>query len=162
MASVAASPTKGRRKDLNADLNLVPFIDILSMCICFLLMTAVWVEIGNLEIKQSHGTDGQASAINQAELSLVFQSENSIKLQLKQSGKIRQTVLVQGQNEQDFKDQLNGAIANSTKGLREAIAAAFVTTHPNVSYGRLVSAVDALRRNKVANVGILPSPQGGS
>jgi len=31
------------------------------MCICFLLMTAVWLEVGALQVKQSHGTEGAAS-----------------------------------------------------------------------------------------------------
>ena len=34
---------KGGRKPLDAQLNLVPFIDLLSCCISFLLITAVWV-----------------------------------------------------------------------------------------------------------------------
>lgn len=38
---------KGRRQ-VNADLNLVPFIDLLSVCILFLLMTVVWVEISKM------------------------------------------------------------------------------------------------------------------
>ena len=31
----------GRTRSLSADLNLVPFIDFLSVCITFLLLTAV-------------------------------------------------------------------------------------------------------------------------
>jgi hypothetical protein len=39
----------GGRKDLNADLNLTPFIDLLSTIVCFLLITAVWIEIGTVD-----------------------------------------------------------------------------------------------------------------
>ena len=54
---MASIDTGGRgKKGLNAELNLVPFIDLLSMCICFLLMTAVWVQIGVLDVKQGIGT----------------------------------------------------------------------------------------------------------
>ena len=34
---------KGHRRSLNANLNLVPFIDLLSVCITFLIATAVWL-----------------------------------------------------------------------------------------------------------------------
>ncbi len=51
----------GRRKSLDAEINLVPFIDLLSMCICFLLMTAVWMQVGAVQVKQSHGTDAAAT-----------------------------------------------------------------------------------------------------
>lgn len=38
---------KGSR-DVNVELNLVPFIDLLSTCILFLLVTVVWVEISQM------------------------------------------------------------------------------------------------------------------
>lgn len=36
------------RKSVDAELNLIPFIDLLSTCILFLLMTAVWVQISRM------------------------------------------------------------------------------------------------------------------
>jgi biopolymer transport protein ExbD len=44
---------KGRGRSLYAELNLVPFIDLLSTCITFLLATAVWVQTEALEIEQA-------------------------------------------------------------------------------------------------------------
>ncbi len=38
---------KGRKK-VDSELNLIPFIDLLSVCILFLLMTAVWVQISKM------------------------------------------------------------------------------------------------------------------
>ena len=35
-------------RDVNVELNLVPFIDLLSTCILFLLVTVVWVEISQM------------------------------------------------------------------------------------------------------------------
>jgi biopolymer transport protein TolR len=43
----------GRGKSMNANLNLVPFIDLLSTCITFLLATAVWNQTNSLEVEQS-------------------------------------------------------------------------------------------------------------
>jgi len=43
----------GRTKNLNADLNLVPFIDLLSVCITFLLATAVWTQIDIVKVDQA-------------------------------------------------------------------------------------------------------------
>jgi biopolymer transport protein ExbD len=48
-----AAPTgKGGRKALDAELNLVPFIDLLSCCISFLLITAVWTQLSRIDVKQ--------------------------------------------------------------------------------------------------------------
>ena len=38
----------GARKAVDAELNLIPFIDLLSVCVLFLLMTAVWVQISKM------------------------------------------------------------------------------------------------------------------
>src|SRR5260221_10588076 len=46
---------KGGKKPLDAELNLVPFIDLLSCCIAFLLITAVWTQIAGLQVASSGG-----------------------------------------------------------------------------------------------------------
>ncbi|MBY0385641.1 biopolymer transporter ExbD, partial [bacterium] len=43
------------KKHLDFEINLIPFIDLLSACICFLLLTAVWVQVGTLDVKQAVG-----------------------------------------------------------------------------------------------------------
>jgi len=56
MANVSAPggrSSSGGKKPLNVDLNLVPFIDLLTCLICFLLMAAVWVQIGKISVTQS-------------------------------------------------------------------------------------------------------------
>lgn len=52
-ASVDTGGGKGRTKTMNFDLNLVPFIDLLSTCITFLLATAVWTQITTMQVDQA-------------------------------------------------------------------------------------------------------------
>jgi len=40
----------GDKKSVNIELNIIPFIDLMSCLTCFLLITAVWVNIAQLEI----------------------------------------------------------------------------------------------------------------
>src|SRR5687767_3766528 len=46
---------RGGKRNLSADLNLVPFIDLMSTLITFLLATAVWVQQSSLEVEQAIG-----------------------------------------------------------------------------------------------------------
>jgi len=46
-------PSGKGKKSLVVDLNLVPFIDLLTVCITFLLLTAVWTQTGRINIDQS-------------------------------------------------------------------------------------------------------------
>ena len=49
---------KSGKKPLNADLNLVPYIDLLTCMVAFLLATAVWTQLARLEAQQK----GQGAA----------------------------------------------------------------------------------------------------
>ena len=44
---------KGGKKPLDAMINLVPFIDLMAVTIVFLIMTAVWTQLGRLQVSQS-------------------------------------------------------------------------------------------------------------
>src|SRR5207245_9184528 len=59
MAGAAPQPhTKVGKKALDAEINLVPFIDLLSCCISFLLITAVWTQLARMDVQQK----GQGAA----------------------------------------------------------------------------------------------------
>jgi biopolymer transport protein ExbD len=64
---------KGGRKPLDAALNLVPFIDLLSCCISFLLITAVWTQLSRINVNQkAEGQSGQPdTTLTPPELKLV-------------------------------------------------------------------------------------------
>jgi biopolymer transport protein TolR len=53
------SSSKGGKKPLDAMINLVPFIDLMAVTIVFLIMTAVWTQLGSLQVSQAGqaGTD---------------------------------------------------------------------------------------------------------
>jgi biopolymer transport protein ExbD len=50
----------GDKKSVNVELNIVPFIDLMSCLTCFLLVTAVWVNIAQLNIQPKGKTRDQA------------------------------------------------------------------------------------------------------
>lgn len=50
---------KKEKKPLNTEVDLVAFISLLSVCICFLLLTTIWIQIGSMNVKQAVG--GQAA-----------------------------------------------------------------------------------------------------
>ncbi|MDZ4676913.1 MAG: biopolymer transporter ExbD [Oligoflexia bacterium] len=46
-------PRKGNKRQTNMELNLVPFIDLMSTAICFLLISAVWTQVSMIQIGSS-------------------------------------------------------------------------------------------------------------
>jgi biopolymer transport protein TolR len=61
---VSLAPSgKGGKKPLDSELNLIPFIDLLIVNICFLLITAVWVQMARIKVSQK----GKGSAAEKAD-----------------------------------------------------------------------------------------------
>jgi biopolymer transport protein ExbD len=150
MASAGGGTSGGRRKTLDAELNLVPFIDLLSTCICFLLMTAVWMEIGSLQVKQATGTE--APATQSLEMDVKFLGKSQLELMVK-GGKKNQKYSVLSASEEDRNLKLNGLL-DQLKG--QVFSVARVTTALGVSYGDLVSVMDVLRSHGIVNLGVVP------
>jgi len=158
--AVGGASGSGRRKSLDAEINLVSFIDLLSMCICFLLMTAVWLEVGSLQVKQSHGTEGAASTSQSQEIELTVSSPTSLQFVIKKGGRPVQKQQLKAASIEELAGQLNTAMASfvgSPAGKSSPISAAMITSGASVSYGDLIRVMDALRRNQIVNLGLVPA-----
>lgn len=148
----------GQKKDLNADINLTPFIDLLSTIVCFLLVTAVWIEIGSVEIKQSHGTEAAASKKISYDLDVVYTSPKNIRLNLKRNGRRVRAFKVTGADEQALQSNLDQTIQQKVLNFKNKaleIATATITPRSSVNYGNLMQTLDTLRKNEIINIGVL-------
>ena len=56
MAGIDTGGGHSGRKTINQELALIPFIDLLLCCVMFLLVTAVWAELGQMSVNMPHGT----------------------------------------------------------------------------------------------------------
>lgn len=148
----------GAKKELDFELNLTSFIDLLSTCTCFLLITAVWIQIGTVEIKQSHGTEADAEKKDSFDLDLVFKNPTELRLNLKKDGKPVRVVDVKSDTKENMLIKLNEALLTQVlndKNKKITIAVATVTPRSTVNYGELISTLDVLRKNQIVNIGVL-------
>jgi biopolymer transport protein TolR len=167
-ASVGNTGSTGRRKSLDAEINLVPFIDLLSMCICFLLMTAVWMEIGALQVKQMVGTEAPATSKTSYEMDVHFLTPTKIELAVKSGGKKGKTFVAEGVTSEERMEKVRTVLSGlgtalglgATSDLRSQLGNLFsmgrVTPKAGVPYGELVSVMDALRDVGIVNLGVIP------
>jgi len=75
MAVSIDSGGKGRRKDVNADLLLVPYIDLLTCMIALLLITAVWTQLARLEVRQRGQGGGESGDSPQTKIAVVVHQD---------------------------------------------------------------------------------------
>ena len=57
---------KGGKKPLDTAINLVPFIDLMAVTISFLILTAVWTQIGKLQVSQAGGPSAEETPPSEA------------------------------------------------------------------------------------------------
>jgi biopolymer transport protein ExbD len=75
---MGASLGTGSGKSVNVDLNIVPFIDLMSCLTAFLLVTAVWVTIAQLDIQpkgRNRNPDQMVDETEKIVLSILIQKE---------------------------------------------------------------------------------------
>lgn len=92
--SVDSGGGGGGKKSVDMQINMVPMIDLLISCIAFLLMTAVWTQIGAVQAQQPRG----APAPDQPQ----EQPQDQLKIQISPTG------LRVGVNATDMRDINNG------------------------------------------------------
>jgi len=83
MGGAAPTPSgKGGKKPVDAAINLVPFIDLLSCCISFLLITAVWTQLARMDVQQkgqgAAGSQDEKPPENQVNLTLFVDKDGYI------------------------------------------------------------------------------------
>ena len=159
MASIGTGNSSGRRRSLDAEINLVPFIDLLSMCICFLLMTAIWVEVGSIQVKQILGTEAATENQNAIDIQVQNQSNHSFSIRLERAGKVLQNLVIDGDNKiklqrfSQYVGQLTQATGFGSNGVQ--ITARVIPSFLN--YAELIEILDVLRGYGITNLAVVPT-----
>ena len=70
---------RSRQKPVNAELNLVPYIDLLTCMVAFLLITAVWTQLASLPISQKGpGTDSDTLPVADEKIAVVVDDDRDL------------------------------------------------------------------------------------
>lgn len=144
-------------KELNFEINILPILDILSVLICFLLLTAVWVQLGTLDTRQAIGDNATAGAKNPPSLWLTVKSDGALTLSLRD---------LPGAKTYQENIARSGTASINWKSLEkrlELLKAKFpdlktsiVQPEAQSSYGDVIRVMDKLKQFNFEGVGISP------
>jgi biopolymer transport protein TolR len=156
MPGAAPQPhTKSGKKALDAEINLVPFIDLLSCCISFLLITAVWTQIAGLQVASSGGPpEPQQKQEQTVDLKLLL-TEKGYQLTMPGAAvEIPKVTVAGGQLAFDRR-----TLADKLRTLKVSLPdQSAITVQPEdaVAYDDLVSTVDICLGEQLRNVTVAP------
>jgi biopolymer transport protein ExbD len=132
------------KKALDAVINVVPAIDLLSCCITFLLYTAVWTQISRLQVQQFGSGAPEPPAGEQQKALLVTLAVSERGMNLSTTAGLSVDIPVERvgtELHQDLK-----VLGDKLKQLRadfpEATAVT-VSSEDTIPYGELVQVIDA-------------------
>lgn len=144
------------KKELNFELNILPVLDILSVLICFLLLTAVWVQLGTIDTKQAIGDNSTAGAKNPPSLWVTLQKDGTVQLSLRdlpQAKNLEDSVAktVTGVNWTTLDTKIQ-TLRSKWPDLKTSI----VRPEARASYGDVIRIMDQLKKNQFDGVGLSP------
>jgi len=143
---------------MDSEIDLVAFISLLSVCICFLLLTVVWVQVGSLLVKQAVG--GQAAEETKKEPTLwtLIKPGGGVELRLENAPRKIARRFGRTIKAQDGKADLDGLkeeVSQIKQQLPE-INMALVRPQGKSAYGEVIELMDALKGEGFGNLGVAP------
>lgn len=142
---------RNNRKHLDFEINLIPCIDLLSVCICFLLLTAVWLQVGSLNVKQAIGGQSLKETEKKPELWVNMGEGDEVTLNLKQS-----TAVPKKLTRLKVKFSELGPAIQQLKGLDPTISTVLIQPLAASAYEQIIALMDEFKKAGMTDLGVVP------
>jgi len=145
-----------RKKSLDFNIDLIPVISFLSVCICFLLLTAVWVQIGSMNVKQALGGQSAAETVREPMLSFTMLDSGDLTVEAKDMMKLPKSLAkatIRGGTD-NFQAVKN--FINRIKFYEQNLKAALIEPNLDSEYEKIILLMDGLKAEGLVDLGIVP------
>lgn len=151
---------KNKKKNLDNEINLISFISLLSVLICALLLSTVWVKLATFDISQAvGGAQINSSKKNKKQPKLwVSMNKNFIQLKVKNARKLKASLRLKNfkiKNQQWKHKVLTEHIQKIVKQLPQ-LKQAFVKPNSSSVYKDVIKLMDSLKVAGVSQLGLVP------
>lgn len=144
------------KKSLDFEINILPILDILSVLICFLLLTAVWMQVGTIDTKQAIGDNTASAGKNPPSLWITVAKDGALTISLRDLPKTTQL-----ENQiQKTADGINwNALEMKLQTLKKQwpdLKTGIVRPSAQTSYKDVIRLMDQLKASQFEGVGLSP------
>ncbi len=149
--------SRKHKKHLDFEVNLIPFIDLLSTCICFLLLTAVWINVGALNVKQAVGGQASEDATKKPTLWVQMAGEGEISLDVRDAQVPRElTKLVIPGKEGLPNFEGLAEVVGRIKQSEPALTTALIQPQAVSVYEDIIELMDQFKKSGLIDLGVSP------
>lgn len=147
----------GKKKHLDFEVNLIPFIDLLSTCICFLLLTAVWLNVGVLNVKQAVGGQPASETAKKPTLWAQVSGEGEVAVEIRDSrlsNKLAKFTIPA----KEGRPNLEGLAAqmSQVKEAEPTLNTALIQPQAATVYEDIIALMDQFKRSGLVDLGVSP------
>lgn len=146
-----------KHQHLDFEVNLIPFIDLLSTCICFLLLTAVWVHVGSMNVKQAVGGQPASETAKKPTMWVAMDDRGTVTLDVRDSRVPAKQAKVKIEGKEG-KPNLEGlaSIVQDLKTLEPELNTALIQPQAASVYEDIIGLMDQFRKSGVIDLGVSP------
>lgn len=145
-----------KKKDINFEINLLPVISVLAVCISFLLLTAVWIQIGTLDVKQALGDSSVLSEKESPSVWVIIDSSGDVVFQIKNVEQVRQKQVRFTSSSSQIQWEQISSFAENLKSEVPELNVALVFPDRLTAFDDVIKTIDLLKKSKITDVGIAP------
>jgi biopolymer transport protein TolR len=147
---------KPGKKSLNAELNLVPYIDLLTCMVAFLLITAVWTQLARLQAQQKgQGMAGEETPPELQVKVVVLVNQEGFNLVVGQD----QTPIPKRGSDYDF-EKLGAELKKAKDGHPDKNDAQ-VASEDTIRFDTLVRTMDTAIQSRFPDISLIDSGAAG-
>lgn len=146
-----------RKKHLDFEINLIPCIDLLSVCICFLLLTAVWLNVGSVNVKQAVGGQSVAETEKKPLLWVILGNGGDLSVDVQGSrlpSNIRKLKVAGSQGQIQF-EELQKVLTQMKTAIPELVTA-LVQPQAQSEYEQIILLMDEFKKAGLTDLGVAP------
>lgn len=144
------------KKELNFEINILPVLDILSVMICFLLLTAVWIQLGSMDVKQAIGDNSASGAKNPPSLWATINTDNSVQISLRDIGQKMNLEYRVAASRQGIDWEALNMRLQSLKAQLPDLKTAIIRPEAQANYGDVIKMMDQLKQTQISDIGLSP------
>jgi biopolymer transport protein TolR len=147
---------KSNKKDMNFDLNIVSFIDVMSVLITFLLMATVWAHLGVMNVDQATGDTNHKQSVNPPTVWAEMKVGGDMLLTFKdlKSGTMK-PIVIRGRDQKPDWEVIEYYIQSVQQKIPE-IKTAVILPNKQTEYGDVIQIMDRMKKHLIQDVGVSP------
>jgi biopolymer transport protein TolR len=146
-----------KKKHLEFEINLIPAIDLLSVCICFLLLTAVWLHVGALNVKQAVGGQPASETAKKPTVWVQISGQGDVSLDVRDARVPAKLVKAKVAGKEG-KPDLEGiqAIASQLKSAEPTLTTVLIQPQAATMYESIIDVMNSFKKQGMIDLGVSP------